>query len=206
MRGLFAAFWRDLIRSRHYVAASLIAFASGWAAGWTGYAGMDRFAAQSVEGMQHLADWIASTDDPQLWFFLIIFINNAVKAVLFVFLGAFLGLFPIFVLVVNGGMLGYLLQSEPAREIGALELFLKGILPHGILELPALFVACAYGIRFGFLLVRSLLLAATPEGRARAGAELVHFLTMLVPLILLVTAAMFAAAVIESTITPALIG
>jgi len=209
MRSLFAAFWRDLIRSRHYVAASLIAFAAGCAAGWTGYAGMDRFAEQSAAGLRQLAEWIGSSEHPWLALFLFIFFNNAIKAVLFVFLGAFLGLFPMIVLVANGSMLGYLLQSgagAAGAEMGALELFARGILPHGIVELPALFAACAYGIRFGFLLVRSLFLAATPEGRGRAGAELAHFFRMLVPLLILVTVAMFVAAVIESTVTPALVG
>lgn len=205
MQGIWIRFWQDLRTSKHYLIAAALVFATGWAAGATGFGGMDRMAEQSAEGIGLIAEWMMSRDNPQLWMFLFIFLNNAVKAVLFVFMGAFLGLMPIYVLLLNGGMLGYVLQTASGPDMPGWELFVKGILPHGIVELPALIVACAYGIRFGFLLVRSLALALLPSRRSRAGAELLHFLTMLVPLTALLVLAMFAAAVIESTITPALL-
>lgn len=205
MRGWLASFWIDLRRSKHYLIASLIAFAAGWAAGATGYGGMDRLAEQTMEGMRELAGVIGSADNPQLMLFLFIFINNAVKAVMFVLSGALLGVIPIFVLIANGTVLGWLLQNPVNPEMGGLELFAKGILPHGIVELPALIIACAYGIRFGFLLVRCLLMSFVPTRREQAGEELRRFLAMLVPLMIILTAAMLIAAVIETTITPALL-
>lgn len=205
MRGLWARFWQDLRRTRSYAAASVLLFAAGWAAGGSGFGGMDGMAAQSAEGLGQLAEWISSTNNPQLLFFLIIFLNNAVKAVLFVFLGALFGIFPIFVLLANGAILGYVLRTASGPEMSGWELFAKGILPHGILELPALILACAYGIRFGFLLARSLALALSPSRRGEAGREIAGFLGALVPLIVLLVAAMFVAAVIESTVTPLLL-
>jgi stage II sporulation protein M len=205
MRGWLTSFWIDLRRSKHYLIASLIAFAAGWAAGATGYGGMDRLAEQTMESMRELAGMIGSADNPQLMLFLFIFINNAVKAAMFVLSGALFGVLPIFVLITNGTMLGWLLQNPVNPEMGGLELFARGILPHGIVELPALIIACAYGIRFGFLLIRTLFLSFVPARRERAGEELRRFLAMLVPLMALLTVAMFVAAVIETTVTPALL-
>lgn len=206
MRGMFHRLWHDLRKTRGYLIAALLMFAAGWAAGVTGFGGMDLMARQSAESISVLAERIHASNHPQLWLFTFIFLNNAVKSVLFIFLGAFFGLFPLYVLFVNGGMLGYVLQTASGPDMSVLELFARGILPHGIVELPALFVACAYGIRFGFLLMRSLFLAMMPSRRQQAGAEIVHFLTMLVPLSVCLVAAMFVAAVIETFITPLLLG
>lgn len=206
MRGMFNRLWDDLRKTKGYLIAAVLVFTAGWAAGATGLGGMDDMARQSAEGISALAERIMASNHPQLWLFVFIFFNNAIKAVLFLFLGAFLGLLPLYVLFANGGMLGYLLHTVSGSEMSALELFAKGILPHGIIELPALFISCAYGIRFGFLLVRSLFQAMVPAKRKQAGENLLHFMTMLVPLSLCLVVAMFVAAVIETLITPLLLG
>lgn len=205
MRDMFALLWHDLRKMNGYLIAAVAVFAAGWAAGATGFGGMDDMARQSAEGIGVLAERIMASNHPQLWMFVFLFFNNAIKAVLFMFLGAFLGLLPLYVLFANGGVLGYVLQTASGSEMSGVELFVKGILPHGIIELPALFLSCGYGIRFGFLLVRGLFLAMVPARRQQAGADILHFLTVLVPLSLCLVTAMLVAAIIETLVTPLLL-
>lgn len=205
MRGLFARFWHDLRASKHYVIASVLVFATGWIAGVTGLGGMDRIGRETGESIGMIAEWLAGKENPQLWFFAFIFLNNAIKSVLFVFAGALFGVFPIYVLLANGAVLGYVLSANANESVSAFELFVKGILPHGIIELPALMLSCAYGIRLGFLIAKSLFYSMIPSRRGEVSALWMQFMTVLAPLFAVLVTAMFLASVIESTITPILL-
>lgn len=201
MKRSLTLLWQDMIASKHYLIAACIVFVTSWVLGATG----DQYSAflqGSSESMGQIAQRIAQSDHPQLYFFLFIFANNAIKTVLFIYMGAFLGIWPLTVLVINGMMIGYLLETHPSGE--PLMLFVKGILPHGILELPAILIACAYGIRFGGVLVKAFFSLPSPERRARAGAEITHFLKMTLPLSVALVIVLLVAAVIESTVTFAL--
>lgn len=75
-----------------------------------------------------------------------IFKNNFLSAVFAVVFGVFLGIFPIFNSLFNGALLGYMF-SRVIAEHGFFVLW--RILPHGIFELPAIFIAIGVGIRLG---------------------------------------------------------
>lgn len=187
----------DLLVSKHYLIAAGLVFAFSWIYG--ALVTTPPVSIQgSMEGIRQIAETLEASKHPQLYFFLFIFFNNAIKAILFVFFGALLGVLPVWVLVVNGMMLGFVLANQ---EQSGWIVFIKGILPHGIIELPAIIIACAYGIRFGFTLIKSLFMLFSEEKRKRAGAEIVHFLWMTLPLMALLTVSLLVAAVIESTIT-----
>ena len=82
-------------------------------------------------------------------FDLIVFIfkNNFSSSIITVFLGVFLGVFPIFNAILNGAILGYVAAIVSSQE----SFFaLWRLLPHGIFELPAIFIAIGIGIKFGF--------------------------------------------------------
>jgi stage II sporulation protein M len=75
-----------------------------------------------------------------------IFSNN-LKATLFsMLLGFFLGLFSIFNAIVNGVVLGIAAKIS-VNNVGILSLW--RLLPHGIFELPAVFISLGLGVKFG---------------------------------------------------------
>ena len=75
-----------------------------------------------------------------------IFLNNLRSSFFAFIFGIFLGIFPVVALVVNGYLLGFVLRLS-AEEKGILT-FWK-ILPHGVFELPAIFLSTAVGIKIG---------------------------------------------------------
>lgn len=187
----------------YFIAAALV-FAAGIVLGY-GYSDhFDRILQSQVEGLQQLAKSIAEKDHSMLWLFGFIFLNNAIKSILIVFAGILFGILPIGFLLINGMIIGYL--AELQVQAGHLGFFVKGVVPHGIIEIPAIIVACAYGIKFGSIMGKGMLRFMSATGREKFAADLQSFMKISVPLIGLLTLSLFVAAVIESTITPWIIG
>lgn len=95
--------------------------------------------------------------------FLTIFYINTRTSFLIMMLGALLGIFPFISLWGNGTILGILLgkyMAEGGNYLG----FLMGILPHGILEIPAILIAASQGFRLAKEIV------SPPIGLTRSGA------------------------------------
>ena len=97
-----------------------------------------------------------------------VFTNNAQIAAACVLLGVFLGLPVLYVLFQNAANVGVVggLMAERDR----LDLFFGLILPHGMLELTAVFVAAGLGLKLGWTVVdpgpRTRAVALAEEGRA----------------------------------------
>jgi stage II sporulation protein M len=72
--------------------------------------------------------------------------NNTQSTFFGVFMGMFLGIFPIINAVANGYMLGFVSALSVQSE-GFLVLW--KLLPHGIFELPAIFISLGLGLKFG---------------------------------------------------------
>jgi stage II sporulation protein M len=125
-----------------------------------------------------------------------IFLNNALKTLLGIILGCLFGIIPVVFLVANGVALGVVF-SLSAQSRG-LWLSVLSILPHGILELPAVFLGTSIGLMVGSHVVKRLF------GRAETtlGGELVQglrfFCTVILPLLLM-------AALVEAFLTSALV-
>lgn len=83
---------------------------------------------------------------------LFIFKNNIIGAFLGIVLGILLGIFPFINCLANGALLGYVLRkSVEAGGIGEI----WRLLPHGVFELPAIFISFGLGIKLGgFILFR----------------------------------------------------
>ena len=118
--------------------------------------------------------------------------NNAEIAAACILLGVLLGLPVVYVLLqnaVNVGFAGGLLASY-----GKLGLFFSLILPHGILELTAVFVAAGLGLKLGWTVVdpgrRTRSDALAQEGRA------------LVTGALGLTVVLFVSGLVEAFVTP----
>jgi stage II sporulation protein M len=78
---------------------------------------------------------------------------------------------------------------------------LQGILPHGILEIPAIIIASAYGIRLGMFVLKGLFLWLSPNNKTAFRAEFRGFMQMSMQLVMFLTIVLFVAAIIESTFT-----
>lgn len=97
--------------------------------------------------------------------------NNAWAAALCLILGVFLGLPVLWLLFQN--MLNLGVGFGLMSSAGRLDTFLGLVLPHGLLELTAVFVAAGTGLRLGWTVVdpgpRSRRTALAEEGRAAIG-------------------------------------
>ena len=80
---------------------------------------------------------------------LFIFSNNLNVSFLVVFLGSILGIFPFLNAISNGVVLGYVFSK--VYQVSGFADFWR-ILPHGIFELPALFISMGLGIKLGFFI------------------------------------------------------
>jgi len=75
-----------------------------------------------------------------------IFLNNLKSSFFGMIFGVVLGLFPVLALIANGYILGFVSSLSIAEE-GIFSLW--RILPHGIFELPAIFISFGLGLKFG---------------------------------------------------------
>ncbi|MER6013353.1 stage II sporulation protein M [Streptomyces bluensis] len=100
--------------------------------------------------------------------------NNAQAAAMCLVLGVFLGLPVLWILFLNMLNLGVGIGLMSAA--GRLDVFLGLVLPHGLLELTAVFVAAGTGLRLGWTLIdpgpRTRRAALAEEGRAALGMAL----------------------------------
>ena len=149
---------------------------------------------EDVAALEELADFL--TPLPQASVFVLIFIKN-VSAVLISFvLSPIFCLVPVLALIINGGFLGSVSTLVIQEE--SLGYLLTGLLPHGILELPALIMGEAVALSFGVAVTlalfkkerRNLLL---PNLRQNLRYLIVAF-TLFLP-----------AAIIETYVTPLLL-
>ncbi|GKU76669.1 stage II sporulation protein M [Paenibacillus sp. L3-i20] len=157
-----------------------------------------------LAGLGQIKGMVDSSQFPTITMMIFIFFNNAIKSILIMYLGAFFGILPLFFLAVNGMIVGYLLQriAETPGSHSVLEVIFKGLLPHGIIEIPAIIIACAYGLKFGTLILRGtgslLYVRSKLQG---IGQEIGYFVIRTVPMIVILTVALLIASIIESTLT-----
>jgi uncharacterized membrane protein SpoIIM required for sporulation len=97
--------------------------------------------------------------------------NNAQAAALCLVLGAFLGVPVLWILLLN--MVNVGVGIGLMAGAGRLDVFLGLIIPHGLLELTAVFVAAGTGLRLGWTVIdpgpRTRRVALAEEGRAALG-------------------------------------
>ncbi|MGP8301437.1 stage II sporulation protein M [Streptomyces inhibens] len=100
--------------------------------------------------------------------------NNAQAVALCLVLGAFLGLPVLWILFQN--MLNLGVGIGLMSSAGRLDTFLGLILPHGLLELTAVFIAAGIGLRLGWTVIdpgpRTRRTALAQEGRAALGVAI----------------------------------
>jgi len=125
---------------------------------------------------------------------LIIFANNAGKGLIAMLAGFFFGIFPVLFISLNGYIVGIVISlRQPEWGVQGV---LMAILPHGILEIPAIIIACSYGVWLGYRFYRSLFTGETFKPYLMHALRV--YLKVIVPILLI-------AAAVEAFITPMLI-
>jgi Uncharacterized membrane protein len=124
-----------------------------------------------------------------------LFLHNALICALMAILGLALGLITLLLVFDNGLMIG-LIGTVAAGRTGLL-VALAALLPHGIIEIPAMMLSAAIGLYLGYcILIR---LFGRRIGLAKEIVESAKmFVTMVLPMLLV-------AAFVESYVTTALI-
>jgi stage II sporulation protein M len=84
---------------------------------------------------------------PHVLIFVVIFINNAVKSFISMIMGLAFGVVPILFVVMNGFIIGAV-SAVVSKKVGLLKVLLM-LIPHGILEIPAVLIACSCGLKLG---------------------------------------------------------
>lgn len=75
-----------------------------------------------------------------------IFLNNLKSSFFGMIFGILLGIYPIITAIANGYVVGFVSEMS-VQKSGFLSLL--GLLPHGIFELPALFISLGLGLKLG---------------------------------------------------------
>ena len=174
-----------------YIVAITLIFAASLIAGY-GYAALNPSeSARFVEELSAELGWIM--DLSPLEIFLVIFLNNAIKALLVIILGLMI-IIPAGFVAYNGWVLGIVICEE-ARTSGYLSV-VAGILPHGIIELPMVVLSAALGTRLGvmaFLRMKGTISSKDILSEIKRSVN--FYLRWILPLL-------FIAALIETFVTP----
>ncbi len=149
------------------------------------------FSIDDISPIGDLVDDLDSMSSPLV--FVIILLNNITAVTVSFFLSPLLCIVPVLSLTLNGliiGMVGALVVEQQS-----LIFLLAGILPHGILEIPALLIALAAGLNFGSLISLSLFKKSLRQHIVPCFSTNIKYLGLAVLLLI-------PAAFIESFITP----
>lgn len=195
-------FVQDIFRFKKSMLFALALFVIGLVLGTVNADAIATFASSQLEGLGEVRDMIEATKSPQLNLFLFIFFNNAIKGVVIIYAGILFGILPIIFLVVNGVVIGFVLQLASNNGADVTDLIIRGLLPHGILEIPAIIIACGYGLHFGYIVLKSM---KRSDSAKRAG-EWKEFMKSTLTASFWVVLLLFVAAIIESTLTLYLVG
>ena len=94
------------------------------------------------------------TESTSIEMFIAILSNNVLASFLFLASGIVVGLPPLLFIIVNGFFVGWVSYSV-ASEMG-LGLVVSSLLPHGIIEIPAITLCAAMGVGLGYQLINKL--------------------------------------------------
>lgn len=154
----------------------------------------------TVEGLMRqfgaVLEPLAPMGNVSILLFLIIFINNAIKALGLVFLGILLGLPPLLFIGLNGFILGGL--GSALESVKGWRYVIASFVPHGVIEIPVILLVTALGLTVG---MESLKWLVRRESRVKL--QLSYCLRIYLRWIL---PGLAIAAIIEVFVTPLLIG
>ena len=104
-----------------------------------------------------------------------IFTNNVLTSLYSLVLGVFLGILPIFTALINGIILGYVI-NKTTTTISILEIW--RLFPHGIFELPAVFISLGLGLKLGYTTLKNYL-----KNKKNIGMQVLGILSLVIGII-----------------------
>jgi len=129
-----------------------------------------------------LKDLIEKTSDLSgISLIVYIFINNALASLIGLVLGIFLGIFPLITAITNGAILGFVLERT-VQSVSILQLW--RLFPHGVFELPAIFISLGLGINLSLSMLKNYL-AKNKNNKAKQIAGILSLLLGLVSIFVL---------------------
>jgi stage II sporulation protein M len=153
-------------------------------------------ALEAVRRLGGALEHLAPTGNLAILLFLVIFINNAIKAFGLVFLGILLGVPPLLFIGLNGFILGSV--GSALESLKGWRYVIASVVPHGVIEIPIILLAAALGLTVG---MESLKWLARRESRVKSQLSdcLKVYLRWILP-------GLAVAAIIEAFVTPLLMG
>ena len=184
-----ATFLRYVWDLRLYIVAVLIIFTVFYVIGYVAATSMPQVGGSVVSNFKSEVSPLKELSPVGLM--LGIFANNALKCLLVIVLGIVFGIVPAFFVLANGLVLGLVIGMTISHT--SLLYILVGVVPHGIIELPMVFISSAIGLKMGVLALKALL--GKKEGIVNKIQEaLMIYIVWIFPLL-------FLAAFIETFVT-----
>ena len=118
-----------------------------------GYSLGDQIKPQSFEGV--LSNIPDPTVSSSFEMFTAILYNNVIASFIFMASGIFAGIPPMMFMAFNGFFVGYVAYN--AAQVQGLGFVFATILPHGVIEIPAIILSASMGVGFGYQLIHRLM-------------------------------------------------
>jgi stage II sporulation protein M len=142
----------------------------------------------SIQIMAYLNQLLAQTEGYGFGeMFLFIFFNNLKSSFFGLYGGIAFGVFSLFTSLINGYLLGFVSHFVSSQEGAGV---LLRLIPHGIFELPAVFISLGMGARLGSFIFKKEKVKFLKENMKNS---LIVFVFIVLPLLII-------AAIIESTL------
>lgn len=130
---------------RPFIAVSSFIFIFFSFVGYFSFSGEAAESSQLLDALQKIYGLIA--DKGSFLQFLFVVVNNIIAFIAIIALGFIFGLVPVFSICSNGYVLG--MMANFIQDSFSWGTFIVGVAPHGIIEIPALIVGSAAGLKIG---------------------------------------------------------
>jgi stage II sporulation protein M len=189
--------WQVLRHNRAYLWTATALFFIGWILGALLPDSVGQLANQGIEHIRDLAEKTQAKESGA-YTSTVIFFNNLRAAVSMLLMGIPFAVMTVFALLLNGLTVGVVFEQVGAHSaVSSWEMILYGLLPHGIFELPAIFIMSAFGIKLGRVLLVPL------QGKTR-WMSFRHVWREVASISWVVLLLLVVAAAVEGMITPKL--
>lgn len=164
---------------------------------FVGYAAGAANPEAAMDAVKKVVSQIGPVSDSSFQNFIKIFTNNSLVALFMFISGLFFGLGPWFIMAFNGLVVGLVVLAVHRTAGMPMSQIVLGLVPHGVIEIPAIAIAGVAGIVWYRELVKG-----EGEGAERFKRGAANGLK----LFLLSVALLFVAALIEAYVTPKVAG
>lgn len=187
-----------LKQNRSYIFWSGAIFLLGWLIGGLFPTQLFSVVSDQIDHIRQLAEK-TQANDSALYTCWVIFKNNLFAAIVMIVSGIAFGVFTVLALLINGMIIGVVFGVIGGHAgVSYWETIVVGLLPHGIFELTAIFIAAAFGLKLGRVLIVPLKDKTRAQSFGQVWREIAR-VAIVIALLLVVAAG------VEGTITPLLL-